>query len=272
MSPFSSLESRDSRIPSLPLLRHLHECVFRVLSILADFLSTVIIAHLYWFELFSFFANPFSSESGSVTFLSTEPQAAFYAVFHLSLLVALFAVIPFFWYCLWAFLVPSCYLWERSKLTRLSFLSLSLILFSLIFVYTFLIPLLFSFFLHYQVDHWSLAVKFEPRIDRYLDLLISFFLVFLFLSQLPLGLFFLLSSRLFSPSRGVELRSFLQPVFFLLAACLSPPDLLVQSSLYSLLALSYELILWSGFFFLRVERVGEPAPEGHMTKPSGVES
>ena len=139
----------DEQQPQAPLIEHLIELRSRLMK--AVIVVVVIFVGLYAFsnEIYRFVADPLVAllPTGS-KMIATEVTSPFLAPFKLTMVVAIFAAIPFILYQAWAFIAPGLYKHEKALAFPLLASSILLFYCGAAFAYYIVFPLLFSFFVH----------------------------------------------------------------------------------------------------------------------------
>jgi hypothetical protein len=131
---------------------------------------------------------------------------------------------PFCLYQLWAFAAPGLRKEEKAKVPKLAALATVLFLAGAAFAYFIAFPLTFQFFLAFSSD----AMQPLLAIDRYMSLAMSLVLAFAAAFQLPLVLMFLAAIGLIGPEFLRKNRSYAIVLIFVVAAVLTPPDVMSQ--------------------------------------------
>jgi sec-independent protein translocase protein TatC len=144
---------------------------------------------------------------------------------------------PFCLYQLWAFVAPGLKSEEKARVPGLTLLGTVLFLAGVAFAYFLAFPITFGFFLKFSSDF----MKPLLTVDRYLSLVMSLALAFALSFQLPLILTFLARLGLITPAFLRKQRPYAIVIIFILAAVLTPPDVISQILLAAVLWLLYEL-------------------------------
>ncbi len=123
--------------------------------------------------------------------------------------------------------------------------------------YFVVMPTAFHFFLQYQGTSSGLQVEALPSADAYLGLVMQFILAFGICFLLPVLLMLLNHAGLVTRAQLVGLRRYMIVVAFIVAAVLTPPDVVSQLMLAVPLVLLYELALIAMWFTDRKRRQDE---------------
>lgn len=171
------------------------------------------------------------------TMIATEVASPFLAPLKLAFFVALFAAIPYVLYQLWAFVAPGLY--QREKRLAVPILLSSVLLFYLgcAFAYFLVLPAVFAFMTHVA----PAGVAVMPDISHYLSFVLGLFLAFGLCFELPVVLVILVALGVVTPIQLAGSRRYAIVGSFVVAAVLTPPDVLSQTMLAVPMCLLYEI-------------------------------
>ena len=117
-------------------------------------------------------------------------------------------------------------------------------------VYYIVIPLAWDFFLSFQVSQidGSLPIELEPRISEYLSLIMKLIFAFGLCFELPVILLLLVKTGFITPDDLAAKRKYAILIAFVIAAILTPPDVISQILLALPIIALYEIsIIFSRF-------------------------
>jgi sec-independent protein translocase protein TatC len=244
----------------LPLLEHLIELRRRLLwSVLALFAAFLVCWSLAG-EIFEILARPLIEAFGDKTdakLIFTSLTEKFFVDIKVGFYAALFISFPIIANHLWKFIAPGLYKNERGAL--LPYLVVSPILFMLgaLVVYFGIMPLAWKFFLSYQnlagqeVQENFVEIVALPKVSEYLSLVIKLIFAFGLFFQMPVVLSLLVRAGMVSAEGLAKKRRYAVVLMFLLAAMLTPPDVVSQIGLAVPGMLLYEISI---FCARRIER------------------
>ncbi|WFM70836.1 twin-arginine translocase subunit TatC [Halomonas sp. CKK8] len=226
-----------------PLIEHLIELRSRlmraVIAILVIFLGLYAFAN----DIYSFVAQPLMAllPEGS-QMIATEVASPFLAPFKLTLVVAVFAAIPYVLHQAWAFVAPGLY--DNEKALALPILASSVALFygGAAFAYYVVFPLLFQFFT--QTGPENVAVMTD--INQYLNFVLKLFFAFGVAFEIPIATFLLILSGATTVESLSRKRPYVVLGCFVIGMLLTPPDVVSQSLLAVPMYLLYEVGLLFG--------------------------
>jgi sec-independent protein translocase protein TatC len=124
-----------------------------------------------------------------------------------------------------------------------------LFVFAGFFTFIFVLPFLSKFLLLFEIQMNGFTIELQPRMVSYVNWLQSVFLFTVLFFQLPLVFSLLFYYSTLKSSALCKNRKAIFFVLLLLAAFVSPPDLVMESLILSLFFLFAEIIIWIGFLF-----------------------
>ena len=178
--------------------------------------------------------------------IATDVTSPFFVPVKLTAYVAIVISLPNTAYQTWRFIAPGLYKHERKLLVFSIFWVIFLFLSGIIFCYFIVLPALFNFIGHVK----SQEITMLTDISKYLDLVLSLFLVFGFAFQTPVIIFLLIYFNVVKHSTMTSLRKYVFVACFILAAIVTPPDILSQTLLAVPLYFLYEI----GMFLAKFSR------------------
>ena len=109
-------------------------------------------------------------------------------------------------------------------------------------VYYIVIPLAWDFFISFQITgiDGSLPIELEPRISEYLSLVMKLIFAFGICFELPVLLLLLTKSGIMTPQDLANKRKYAILISFVVAAILTPPDVISQVLLALPMIVLYE--------------------------------
>jgi len=246
--------SDDIDDSSAPLIEHLAELRTRLIHSVIAFIIGMVICFTVWNPIFNFLTQPLCSamaERGQddCGLILIKLQEGFFVAIRISLFGGFILAFPMIAYQMWRFVAPGLY--RNEKGAFLPFIIASPVMFTLgaAFAYFAILPLAFDFFLGFQqmaptMDGevtGSAGVVFQGSMEEYLALTTKFILAFGICFQLPVLLTLMGKAGLVS-ARGLgSVRKYAVVAILLLAAVVTPPDVITQLILFVVVYGLYEI-------------------------------
>jgi sec-independent protein translocase protein TatC len=183
---------------------------------------------------------PMTDVWANPTMIYTDVSDALSVQFSLAGLFALLASSPFWLWQLWKYVAPALRKDEKKIAAPLAVISPVLFLAGAAFAYFVLLPIMFEFF----IDIGSANVAMMPNMKGYLSFSVGILKAFGFAFQFPLVLVLLNRAGVVSKGQILSAGRYLIIGIFVIAAVLTPPDVISQ------VALAAPLILLFGLSFL----------------------
>ncbi|HEY6546071.1 MAG TPA: twin-arginine translocase subunit TatC [Dokdonella sp.] len=244
----------------MSFVSHLVELRSRLLKSVATVLVVLVGLVPFANKLYGLLAKPLVGHlpSGG-TMIATEVASPFLTPLKLAFFVALFASMPVILYQLWAFVAPGLYRHEKRLATPILVSSVLLFYVGCAFAYFFVLPAVFAFMTAIAPE----GVSVMPDIGKYLDFVLVLFLSFGLCFEVPVVLVILVALGVTTPARLAEGRRYAIVGAFVIAAVLTPPDILSQMMLAVPMCLLYEVgIIGARSVMRRADGPHAPAPDG----------
>jgi sec-independent protein translocase protein TatC len=234
-----------------PLLTHLVEMRDRLLRAVLAVL--VIFAGIFYFanDLYQIVATPLMQHlPEGASMISTKPAGTFFTPMKLSLVLSIFAAMPFILYQMWAFIAPGLYTHERKLIMPLLISSTLLFYAGMAFAYFVVFPLMFSFFVAVAPE----GVAVMTDISEYLDFVLKIFFAFGVAFEVPIATILLVWIGATTPQSLAQKRPYIIVGAFVIGMLLTPPDIISQTLLALPMWLLFEIGLIASRYFLRLKR------------------
>ena len=233
-----------------PLLDHLIELRGRLLKCVYALFITGAICFYFSEQLFAILVHPLKEAfgDGGGRLVYTKLYEAFFVQVKIAVFGAFCLSFPIIANQLWAFVAPGLYAKEKKAL--LPFIIAPPFLFAMgaSLAYFVVMPTAFHFFLEFQGNSSGLQVEALPSADSYLGLVMQFILAFGISFLMPVLLMLLNRAGFVSRSQLIGLRRYMIVAAFVLAAVLTPPDVVSQLMLAVPLLALYEITIIAIWF------------------------
>ncbi|WP_313172783.1 twin-arginine translocase subunit TatC [Stenotrophomonas sp.] len=220
------------------LIEHLIELRSRVVRALLG-LGVVLLALMPFSRtLYTHLATPLISQlPAGQSMIATNPAGAFFAPLKLTFFAALFVAVPWLLYQAWAFVAPGLYAREKRLAVPLLGSAVALFYIGCAFAYFLVLPAVFHFLTTFRPD----VIAITPDANAYLDFVLAIFFAFGASFELPVAMVILVLLGWVSPQQLREGRGYAIVGIFVLAAVLTPPDVVSQLMLAIPMCFLYEL-------------------------------
>lgn len=205
-----------------------------VLAVLAAFLLLLPFAQ----RIYSIFAEPLLSKlpaGGQI--IAIDVASPFFAPIKLAFVMGLILAMPVVIYQLWAFVAPGLYRHEKRLAVPLLASAVALFYIGCAFAWFLVLPTVFAFLTAVTPE----GVAMMTDISRYLDFVLVVFLAFGFCFELPVAVVILSAMGWVSVEQLRESRPYVIVGAFVVAAIITPPDVISQIMLALPMCVLYEI-------------------------------
>ncbi len=220
------------------LVSHLVELRARLLRAVAAVLLLFLILLPFANRLYALLAQPLIERlPEGAQMVAIEVASPFFAPLKLAFFVALIAAVPYVLYQLWAFVAPGLYRHEQ-RLARPLLVSATLLFYAgCAFAYYLVMPLVFGFLTGVVPE----GVAMMTDISRYLDFVLVLVLAFGVCFEVPVAVVILVALGWVTPAQLKEARGYVIVAAFVIAAIVTPPDVVSQLLLAIPMCVLYEI-------------------------------
>ena len=259
----------DIQDSSAPLIEHLAELRQRLIYSVLAFIIGMIICFTIWNPIFDFLTHPLCSAMAvrghsDCGLILIKLQEGFFVAISSSLLGGLVLSFPIIGFQMWRFVAPGLYKTEKNAFLPFIVASPFMFFLGAAFAYYVVTPLAFDFFLGFQqtgsvldednVDNAAAGIAFQGSAQEYLSLTIKFIVAFGMCFQLPVLLTLMGKAGLVSAEGLGNVRKYAVVAILVLAALVTPPDVITQVILFVVVYGLYEVSI---LLVARVEKKRE---------------
>ena len=259
----------DIQDSSAPLIEHLAELRQRLIYSVLAFVVGMIICFTIWNPIFDFLTHPLCSAlavrgHSDCGLILIKLQEGFFVAISISLLGGLVLSFPIIGFQMWRFVAPGLYKTEKNAFLPFIVASPFMFFLGAAFAYYVVTPLAFDFFLGFQqtgsvldednVDNAAAGIAFQGSAQEYLSLTIKFIVAFGMCFQLPVLLTLMGKAGLVSAEGLGNVRKYAVVAILVLAALVTPPDVITQVILFVVVYGLYEVSI---LLVARVEKKRE---------------
>lgn len=231
-----------------PLLSHLLELRSRLMRILWVLLIVFLLLFHWAKDLYHLLALPLLEnlpKGGKM--IATDPITPFMIPMKVAFLTTFLITLPHTLYQLWAFIAPGLYRHEKKLIAPLIASSTLLFFTGMSFAYFLVLPTVFKFMQSATPE----GVAMMTDISSYLDFVIGLFLAFGGAFEVPVIVVILARMGIVTVEQLKASRSYVIVGAFVVAAVVTPPDVVSQLMLAIPLCLLYE----AGLFACKFARI-----------------
>lgn len=214
------MENSSEDGPKLTIVEHLGELRKRLVISFVAIIICAFAAYRYIDKIIDMIIKP----AGDLKFIYLSPPELFMAYIKISLVLGLVISSPIILFQIWGFVKPGLKKKERRYVISALLMGTIFLMMGVVFAYYIIVPMTIKFFTGVTVDKITPTFSFANYIGFVSSLLLSFGLVF----ELPLLIILLTQLGLVTPRTLKKYRKFVILTIFIVAAILTPPDMISQ--------------------------------------------
>jgi len=257
----------ESEAEGMTLWEHLDELRSRLIKMILAFVVGGITAWTQKDRLIIVITQPFieawkggGHDTGpKLTYLA--PAARFIAEIRIAMIAGLVFALPIMLWQVWSFIAPGLYSKEKRYAAPFVFVSCGLFAGGGYFGWRFAFPLAFKFLLGMGDKVGELTVEANITINDYLEFVSRMLVAFGVAAELPVLVFFLSVAGLITYKHMLKFFRYFLVLDFIIAAVITPPDMMSQLLLAIPLALLYGVSIIVAWIFGRKPPPPEPPAE-----------
>ena len=217
-------------------------CVWPGPSGLYDLLAAPMVAHL----------------PKGATLIATNVISPILVPLKITLMAAFMVALPVVLYQVWAFVAPGLYSHEKRMVLPLVVSSTVLFFIGVAFCYFMVIPAMSRFIQSFAPS----AITAAPDIEQYFGFVLTLFLVFGIAFEVPVAVIVLVRIGVVTIEQLKSFRGYFIVGAFIVAAVVTPPDVISQLSLAIPMCVLYEVGIIASRYFVRATKApdAEAAP------------
>ena len=181
------------------------------------------------------------------TLIATSVISPFMVPLKILMMAAFMMALPVVLYQVWAFIAPGLYAHEKKLVMPLVISSTLLFFIGVAFCYFFVFGQVFKFIQGFAPK----SITAAPDIEAYLGFVLSMFLAFGLTFEVPIAVVVLARMGVVSVEKLKEFRGYFVVLAFVVAAVVTPPDVVSQLALAIPMCILYELGIWAAQIFIK---------------------
>ena len=243
-----------------PFVQHLMELRDRLVKAMVA--VGVVAAVLFFFPgpgaLYDLLAAPLVAHlPKGATLIATSVISPFMVPLKILLMSAFLLALPVVLWQVWGFVAPGLYAHEKRLVLPLVMSSTLLFFVGVAFCYFFVFGQVFSFIQSFAPK----SITAAPDIEAYLSFVLTMFISFGLAFEVPIVVVVLARLGLVSLDKLKAFRGYFIVLAFIIAAVVTPPDVVSQLALAIPMVLLYEMGIWAAQLFIRHTQAPEETEE-----------
>jgi sec-independent protein translocase protein TatC len=233
-----------------PFVTHLMELRDRLVRALIAVGVAALVLALYPgpAELYDILAQPLVANlPKGATLIATSVISPFMVPLKILMMASFLVALPVVLYQVWAFIAPGLYAHEKKLVMPLVISSTVLFFIGVAFCYFFVFGQVFKFIQSFAPK----SITAAPDIEAYLGFVLSMFLAFGLTFEVPIAVVVLARMNVVSIEKLKEFRGYFVVLAFVIAAVVTPPDVVSQLALAIPMCILYELGIWAAQVFIK---------------------
>ncbi len=240
-------------------IAHLIELRDRMLRAIVAVVVVFVVLMPWAGDIYDILARPMMQTLPEGThMIATGVVTPFFVPVKVTMMVAFVLALPVVLYQAWGFIAPGLYSHERRLAMPLVLGSTLLFIIGMAFCYFFVFGMVFKFIAEFAPK----SIVPAPDIEQYLSFVMSMFLAFGITFEVPVAVILLVKAGVVDIAKLKEMRPYVIVGAFVIAAIVTPPDVISQFMLAVPMCLLYELGI------LLAKMISKRAPAEEYSAPS----
>ncbi len=181
----------------------------------------------------------------------------FFVPLKVLMMAAILLALPWLMYQMWAFVAPGLYSHEKRFAFPLIVLGSLLAYTGIAFVQFFVLDKMFGFIQNFTPE----SVAATPDIASYVEAILSLYLAFGLAFQVPIVVILLVRFGMVTIEKLKAFRGYFIVVAFVIAAIVTPPDVISQLALAVPMCILYEVGIWGARWFAKAKPPEDGDPQ-----------
>jgi len=191
------------------------------------------------------------------TLIATSVISPFMVPLKIMLMAAFLMALPVVLWQVWGFVAPGLYSHEKKLVLPLVVSSTLLFFVGVAFCYFFVFGQVFAFIQSFAPK----SITAAPDIEAYLSFVLTMFIAFGLAFEVPIVVIVLARMGIVSIDKLKAFRSYFVVLAFIIAAIITPPDVVSQLALAIPMVLLYELGIWAAKVFIKHTQAPAETPD-----------
>ncbi|MDP1741876.1 MAG: twin-arginine translocase subunit TatC [Polaromonas sp.] len=233
-----------------PFVQHLLELRDRMIRVVIAIAIAAALLAIYPGPavLFDLLAAPLvATLPKGASLIATSVISPFLVPLKILLMAAFLLALPVVLYQVWAFVAPGLYTHEKKLVMPLVVSSTLLFFVGVAFCYFFVFGQVFKFIQSFAPK----SIVAAPDIEAYLGFVLSMFLAFGMAFEVPIAVVVLARMNIVSIEKLKNFRGYFIVLAFVIAAIVTPPDVVSQLALAIPMCILYEVGIWAAQLFIK---------------------
>ncbi|MEO8858248.1 MAG: twin-arginine translocase subunit TatC [Burkholderiaceae bacterium] len=248
-----------------PFVQHLMELRDRLIYCLIGLVVCMVLLAIWPSPsgLIDFIARPIQAHMpAGAKLIAVGVFSPFFVPLKVLMMAGVLLALPWLMYQIWMFVAPGLYGHEKRLALPLICFGSALAYAGIAFVQFFVLDRMFAFIQRFTPP----SVAATPDVASYVEAILGLYLAFGVAFQVPIVVVLLVRMNLVSIEKLKQFRGYFIVLAFVIAAVLTPPDVVSQLALALPMCLLYEAGIWAARIFLK-QKAEVPEEDAQSAKP-----